>query len=142
MTTTWVLIADSSRARLFSVDRALAPLQEIQAFINPEGRAKPRDLVSDRPGRSAGNGPNLDYEVTPKRQQAILFAKEISEHLKSGRIGGLFRKLYIVAAPAFLGLLRDKLDAKTAERVVETVSKDLTQLEPARIRRHLPERLL
>ncbi|MFO1372594.1 MAG: host attachment protein [Candidatus Competibacteraceae bacterium] len=141
MTTTWVLIADSSRARLFSVDKALAPLQEVQAFINPEGRAKTQDLVSDRQGRSMGNGPNLDYDVAPKRRQAMMFAKAISEHLKNGRIGGMFRKLYIAAAPAFLGLLRGKLDAKTAELVVEMVNKDLTHLEPARIRRHLPERL-
>ena len=42
---------------------------------------------------------------------------------------------------AIYGLLRGKLDAKTAELVVETVSKDLTRLEPKQIRRHLPERL-
>lgn len=141
MTTTWVLVADSSRARLFSVEKALAPLQEIEAFINPEGRARTQDLVSDRQGRSPGNGPNMDYDIAPKRQLAIQFAKEISEHLKNGRITGLFSKLYIAAAPAFLGLLRDELDARTAELVVETVSKDLTQLEPKEIRRHLPERL-
>jgi len=141
MTTTWVLIADSSRARLFSVEKALAPLREIEAFVNPEGRTKTRDLVSDRQGRSAGNGPNMDYEVSPKRQQAMVFAKQISEHLKDGRVGGLFHRLYIAAAPGFLGLLRDKLDPRTAELVVDTVSKDLTQLEPEDIRRHLPERL-
>ena len=141
MSMTWVLIADSSRARLFCVDRVLAPLREIQGFVNPEGRAKNRDLVSDRQGRSPGNGPNMDYEVTPKRQQAIIFAKEISAHLKHGRIGGLFGRLYIAAAPSFLGLLRGKLDARTADLVVETVNKDLTQLEPKQIRRYLPERL-
>lgn len=141
MTTTWVLIADSSRARLFSVEKALAPLREIQAFVNPEGRAKTRDLVSDRQGRSPGNGPTMDYQVAPKRQQAMVFAKEISEHLKNGRVGGLFRRLYIAATPSFLGLLRGKLDARTADLVVDTVSKDLTYLEPGQIRRRLPERL-
>ena len=141
MTTTWVLIADSSRARLFSVEKALAPLREIQAFVNPEGRAKTRDLVSDRQGRSPGKGPTMDYQVAPKRRQAMVFAKEISEHLKNGRVGGLFRRLYIAATPSFLGLLRGKLDARTADLVVDTVSKDLTYLEPGQIRRHLPERL-
>ena len=141
MTTTWVLIADSSRARLFSVEKALAPLREIQAFVNPEGRAKTRDLVSDRQGRSPGNGPTMDYQVAPKRQQAMVFAKEISEHLKNGRVGGLCRRLYIAATPSFLGLLRGKLDARTADLVVDTVSKDLTYLEPGQIRQYLPERL-
>ncbi|MER2530552.1 MAG: host attachment protein [Candidatus Competibacter sp.] len=141
MSATWVLIADGSRARLFSVEKALAPLREIQSLINPEGRAKTRDLVSDRQGRSPGNGPNMDYDVAPKQQLAIQFAREISEQLRRGRVGGLFRKLYIAAAPAFLGLLRRHLDAKTAGLVVETVSKDLTRLASKQIRRHLPERL-
>ena len=32
-------------------------------------------------------------------------------------------------------------EVATAELVAETVSKDLTRLEPKQIRRHLPERL-
>src|SRR5512134_1979588 len=110
MTTTWILVADSSRARLFSVDKSLAPLQEVQNFIHPESRAKTQDLTSDRQGRSPGNGPNMDYDVEPKRQEAIVFAKELSEHLRNCRHQGLFKKLYIAAAPSFLGLLRTKLD--------------------------------
>lgn len=141
MTTTWILVADCSRARLFSVDKALSPLQEVQSFVHPEGRAKTQDLTSDRHGRSPGNGPNMDYDVEPKRQQAMVFAKELSDHLKSCRNQGLFKKLYIAAAPSFLGVLRNKLDSQTAQLVVEEVNKDLTQLDPVEIRRHLPERL-
>ncbi len=141
MATTWVLVADSSRARLFSADHACAPLREIGDYLNPQGRVRTRDLVADRHGRSSGNGPNLDDEVAPRRQLALLFDKCISAELKIGRASGLFRRLYIAAAPAFLGLLRDKLDARTADLVVETVNKDLTQLPSRRIRQHLPERL-
>ena len=141
MTATWILVADSSRARLFTVDKALAPLQELQNFVNLEGRAKTQDLTTDRPGRSPGNGPSMDYDVEPKRQLAMLFAKELSEHLKNSRHQGLFNKLYIIAAPTFLGLLRSKLDPQTAQLVGEEISKDLTRLDPVEIRRHLPERL-
>lgn len=141
MTATWILIADSSRARLFTVDNARAPLQEIESFSHPECRARTQDLISDKQGRSRDNLRNLDPDIEPKRQEAILFGKQLTEHLKDGRQKGLFKKLYIAAAPSFLGILRDKLDPQTAQLVVEEVNKDLTQLNPTEIRRHLPERL-
>jgi protein required for attachment to host cells len=46
-----------------------------------------------------------------------------------------------VAAPAFLGILRERLDASTRERVMLEVDKNLVQHGPAEIRAHLPERL-
>ncbi len=140
MSATWILVADSSRARLFSVNKALEPLNEIDSFSHPECRAKTQDLISDRQGRGADRG-NMDHEVEPKRQEAMSFAKQLSDHLRNGRTAGLFKKLYIAAAPGFLGLLRTKLDNPTAQLVVEEVNKDLTLLDPGEIRRHLPERL-
>jgi protein required for attachment to host cells len=83
----------------------------------------------------------MDYDVEPKRQEAMAFAKALSERLRSGRNDGEFDKLYIVAAPTFLGLLRNKLDIHTAQMLVGEVNKDLTRLDPAKIRSHLPERL-
>lgn len=141
MNAIWVLVADSSRARLFCAEKALAPLQEVQSFVHPESRVRTQDLVTDRQGRSMGNNRTMDHDVEPKKQEAMAFAKQLSEHLKNGRHQGHFKKLYITASPAFLGLLRDKLDPKTAQLVVEAISKDFTQLDPVQIRKHLPERL-
>ncbi len=142
MTTTWVLVADSSRARLFSADRGLGgPLLELADFTHPESRSKTQDLTTDRHGRSPGNGPNMDYDVEPKRQETMVFAKELSEHLREGRTQGRLEKLYIVAAPAFLGQLRNKMDAQTAQLIAGEINKDLTQFAPSEIRQHLPERL-
>jgi protein required for attachment to host cells len=122
------------------VERAGAPLREVEGFVHLASRAKTQDLTSDRQGRSLGTlGCNMDYDVTPKRQQALVFAKELSERLKIGRRLGQFARLYIAAAPAFLGLLRRKLDGKTSELIAGEVCKDLTQLQPALIRRHLPQ---
>ncbi len=83
----------------------------------------------------------MDYDVEPKRQEALVFAKELSEKLRSGRTQGKYNKLYIAAAPGFLGLLREKLDSHTSQLVAAEVNKDLTLLDPIDIRRHLPERL-
>ena len=50
----WVLVADSSKARILSAADRTAPLQEIQDLIFPEGRLREQDLVTD--GSGAGNG--------------------------------------------------------------------------------------
>lgn len=141
MTEAWILVADSSRAKLFKANKARTHLQEIGSFSHPECRARNQDLTSDRQGRSSDNLRMMDFDVEPKRQEAMSFAKELTEHLRSGRNKGLFQRLYIAASPGFLGILRDKLDSQTAQLVVEEVNKDLTQLDASEIRRHLPERL-
>lgn len=141
MTRTWVLVADSSRAKLFAADKPLAPLHEIESFAHPESRAKTQDLTSDRPGRSLDNKTFMDYDTEPKRQEAIVFARQLGDHLREGRNKGLYQKLYVVAPPQFLGILRDKLDSQTSELIAGELPKDLTQIKADEIRRHLPERL-
>ena len=46
------VVADRSRARLFSVATPKGPLEELEDLVHPEARAHERDLTSDRPGRS------------------------------------------------------------------------------------------
>ena len=48
--TTWVLVADNSRARIFSSDKPASVLQEIQDLTHPEARLHEGDLVTDRGG--------------------------------------------------------------------------------------------
>ena len=48
MADTWVLVADSARARVFEVTREDPTLREIAVFTNPEGRIAPRELRHDR----------------------------------------------------------------------------------------------
>lgn len=139
MTATWILVADASRARLFSVGKALEPLREISSFDRPGARAKTRDLLAG--SQCSGNGSGDLECAEPRRNEALTFARELTEHLRLSRVQGLFDRLYIAAAPAFLGLLRARLDSPTAQLVVNEVSKDLTQLAPDAIRKHLPERL-
>lgn len=139
MTATWILVADSSRARIFSANKAHQPLHEIGRFEHPEGRAKARDLLAEQQGNGSGSG---DLEcAAPRRNEALSFARELAEHLRMGRTQGQFERLYIAAAPTFLGLLRSKLDAPTSQLLVDTLDKDLTQLDADAIRKHLPERL-
>ena len=56
-----------------------------------------------------------------------LFAKEVTQHLTDARNSNKMEALILIAAPKFLGLLRDKLDKPTQKLVTHTISKDLTK---------------
>ena len=144
--TTWVVVADSSRARIFKAETALGPLQELAALAHPEGRLHAQDLTSDLPGRafdSSGLGGRhaMEQNIDPKENEALKFARQVAEYLENGQNANQFSKLVLVAAPKFLGYLRQSLSDRVVELVAWEIDKNLVQQNAEDIRRHLPERL-
>src|SRR5439155_1093209 len=56
MTTTWIIAADSSRARILQVTDREQRLDEIDDLLNPEGRVDDRQLTTDTHPRYSGHG--------------------------------------------------------------------------------------
>lgn len=141
----WVLVANSGNATLFTADSPTASLTELMNFDNPYARVKQMELGSDRPGRSFdshGEGRHaMAVEVEPKEQEQIRFAKLIVDRLEQGRVENAFERLVVVAAPAFLGLLRANFNAPLSSLLSLEIDKDYTALRPEELRTRLPERL-
>jgi protein required for attachment to host cells len=140
--TTWVLVADNSRARFFAAEKAASPLQEVRDLLYPEARLREGDLVTDKPGRdrNAVKGAHgVGTESSHKQDGADRFALEVCSELETARNGGAFRKLYVVAAPQFLGLLRKHQSSPLRQMVAGEVDKNLTTQDSAAIRKHLPD---
>lgn len=141
----WIVVADSATARIFAAATPTGPLEERATLAHPEGRMHEQELVSDLPGRtfdSVGAGRHKkEVEVGPKKHEAIKFAERIAQQLETGRVQGRYETLLLVAAPDFLGLLREKLGQQTAARVHLEIDKDLTKHDAGDIRQALPERL-
>jgi protein required for attachment to host cells len=145
MAKTWVVVADSSRARILMAEKPGMGLLEIDSLEHPEGRLHEQELTSDLPGRafdSGGQGRHvMGTSVEPKKQEAIKFAKLVADHLESGRTTGSFSRLYVIAPPAFLGQLRDHLST-SLERIVQgTIDKNLVAQDETAIRAQLPDYL-
>jgi len=144
-TTTWIVVADSSRARIFTVDKPLGPLQELESLTHPQARLHEQDLTTDLPGRSFDSGGEgrhaMSQNTSPKEQESLKFAKRIADHLEAARVDGQCDKLVIAAAPRFLGQLRQYLSTTTAALIEQEIAKNLTQHPVAEIRQLLPERL-
>jgi protein required for attachment to host cells len=145
MPSIWVLAANGARATIYSADSPLAPLVEVASLQHPEARMKEMELTTDRPGRtfdSFGKGRHAkSSEVGPKQTEEIRFAHEVASRLEQGRVEHSFERLVVVAAPAFLGHLRDSMSAPLASAVSLEIDKDYTALRADELRSHLPERL-
>jgi len=141
--TTWVLVADNSRARIFSVEKATSPLQEIRDFTHPEARLHEGDLVTDKSGRDRGpsSAHGIGADHVHKQDGAERFAATVCAELDAARASGTFKKLYVVAAPTFLGLLRKHQSSALKQTIGGEVDKNLAAQEPAIIRKHLPDYL-
>lgn len=143
--TVWIVVANRGVARLFQARQPAGPLEEMEAFIHPEARLHDQDLLADRPGRAfdrMGGGSHAEAPDTSlAEQETNNFALELSRFLLKGRTSGRFDGLMLIAAPAFLGSLRDRLDSPTRGRIMLEVAKNLVHLDAAALRQYLPERL-
>lgn len=143
--TIWVIVADNSRARFFTANKPAGPLTETQDLANPEARLHEGDLVSDKTGRdrnpSSSTTHGVGADASHKQEGADRFALAICEELDAARAAGTFHKLYILAAPAFLGLLRRHQSAALKQCIAAELDKNLAAQDPAAIRKYLPEYL-
>jgi len=128
---TWVMVANSSRARLFERRAAGSDLALVREFEHPESRAKGGDLVSDRPGHTAtdqGRRTALDPDTEPKRIAQEQFARELGHALEQGRVQNRYGGVVLVASAPFLGILRAQLPEGVRAQVREAIDKDYTAL--------------
>jgi len=147
---TRIVVADESEARFYDLERLDAPLQEVGRLTDPTARLHDRDLKSDRPGRVFDHAAGATQrrgsvshhatggERTPRKHAAAVFADRIADGLKSDRDQHRFEHLVLIAAPAFLGLLRAALPKAVGATIVAEIPKDLIHQPESAVRAHLP----
>lgn len=83
----------------------------------------------------------MEVEVSPHEHEQIRFAKLLMDRIEQGRLKNKFDRFVIVAAPAFLGLLRTNLNPTLSKLLSLEIDKDYTALKTDELRTRLPERL-
>ena len=145
MKKSWILVADSARARIFTTKSPTAPLEELKDLTHIAAKIHDQQLVTDLPGRHSNDtgigAHNYEPKVLPTEEEAIMFAKELAKELKQGFDHHEFEQLYLVAPAHFLGLLKKELDSKIARIVAHTEAKDVAKMSAEEIRKRLPEYL-
>ena len=135
MRTTWIVAADSARARIFEVEGVDTNFHELRDFVNEAGRERDQDLLSDakslfhdKGGRTQAphtGEPHVDAVL----HETELYAKQVCDYLEQARVEHRYDGLFLIAFPKFLGLLRENL-SKEAQRLIENeVPKEISALE-------------
>lgn len=128
---TWLLIADASKARIFSLHKArlFANPKSSDNFIligeytHDKSRLKKHELVTDRMGEF-GSGTFVEA-TSPKIFEAEQFALELLSHLEINRHH--YRDLIFVAPPTFMGLLCKHIPRELQKLITQQIEKDYTQ---------------
>lgn len=138
MLTTWVVVADSSRARFFLMQSRDEALLELEDMVHAEGRMHDQDELSDRQGGLAGGhgegGHPFAAPTEPKQHEMEVFAKQIAGRLEQGRVNHNYHRLILAAPPAFLGVLRQTLKPQVQEMVGSSLDKNLVAEDAEEIR--------
>lgn len=141
MHSTWVVVAASARARIFSVSGIGGKLHEIADLTHPRARLHDRELSSDRPGRSFdshGQGRHAMEGTTSARgHESHLFAVEIADYIDRGRREENFDSLILVALPKFLGQLRSALSKAARDVLVGELHKNLVEIDTETLVHHV-----
>jgi protein required for attachment to host cells len=144
MKLTWIIVADSSHARIFTAESPSSALEEIEGFTHGESRLQDRELTTDLPGRiksADGSGHALEQATDPKKHEADKFAHLLAKHLETAHNANQFKRLLVVAEPSFLGLLRNCLSEQIKKQICFELDINITRQSAEEIRKHLPEYL-
>lgn len=134
--TYWVVVADEARAVIYTRNTLHAPLAEYFSLENETARMKTGDLLSDRGGRSfdslgKGRHTMAKEKSSPKRHAAEAFAAQIAERIGRVMHDGSCRGYALIAAPRFLGLLRDALATACKVDPYKSIAKEVVGQDPA-----------
>lgn len=140
--TTWILVCDGARGRIFTQPRPLEPLSVVSSAEHPESHGHTRDLGSDKPGRTQDSShsgarhsmaPRVDWHAFEKTR----FAQEMAAVVEKAATAKAFDQLILVAPPRVLGDLRQALGSQAAALLAGDLDKDLTNLDGPEIAGHL-----
>jgi len=136
-----ILVADQAEAVFYDVAKLTGAPKEVGRISDPLARLHDRDLATDRPGRShesmGATRHSVQREETPRRTEALRFARRIARRLDDARRRDEFDQLVVVAGPPFLGLVRQQLSGPMRKRVAVEIRKDLVHSAPEVLARQL-----
>lgn len=123
-----VIVADEALAIFYRRTKRRSPLREHSRYENEAARARTEDLISDRGGRSfdshgQGRHTMAGDKDAPKQHLAEAFARQIAEQVASELHRGSCNGYALVAAPKFLGTLRNQLASRVNVEPYATIDK-------------------
>lgn len=145
--TYWILVADSSEAKLFAAEKINTEWKLLKEFNHPEGREKDTEIVSDKfgsfPNATTSGSSSWAEPTDPKEIEAENFARKIAQELNLGRAKSLYHKLILVAPPRFHGMINKHCNSHVLGLIIKRLEKNYIKLKDheliPKVREHLQE---
>jgi protein required for attachment to host cells len=139
--TTWIIIADGSRARI------LAPREEELGFdivsetTSAEAHVPSREIWADRPGHIQESGNSARHSIEPRHDphedRKVAFIREVASQLNVAAKEKRFDSLILFAPPRSMAELRERLDEGVRRKIKAAAPKDLTKVPLSELPSHL-----
>ena len=140
-TRTWILIADSGRARVLENLGPGKGAAEVAGLNFATELPATHDLVSDRQGRSFESASSTRHPLEPRSNPRDRLKHDFLADVASAidaRLGqNAFDRLIVVAPPHALGELRNMLSERVRAVVTGELAKDLTKTPDHELAQHL-----
>jgi len=134
MKRTWILVANSTRARCFEAGADHAGWELLGSFAAPGARAKGSELVSDRKGyEEIGHGrgsASMGQHSSPRELVRDEFARDLARFLNAGVATQRCSALVILASLPFLGRVKAHLSTTAEKALSSAIARDMTALDP------------
>lgn len=139
---TWILVADSRKAKIFEATKKNSGLTELAGFIHPHAESKLGDNPNGRAiGGHGGTRHGMEPQTLPKQVEVKEFAADLARYLEKEFSVHHFSELILVASPEFLGAVRGALNRNLQGAITHSINKDLTQSSPAELMSYVKDQL-
>ena len=133
MKSTWVLVCDAAKARVFEIRDGDSTWHVVELVLHEGSRNKASELVSGPSGTRSSEGRSVHHNAlapasSPKEVEKQGFAHTLAATLDQAMRSARFQKWVLVAPPHFLGLMKKELTSELEKHLVTAVAKDFNDL--------------
>ena len=133
---TYIIVADSHSARIFSKLNKKSPLEllhQLVADLDLKEHKKPTKTYSNDGTLRHGVEPHTD----PREVEKQHFAHEIINFIDHALKQNEFEDLILVAPPKMLGFLSNDLGEQLSKRVIKKIDKNITEMKIDELEKYL-----
>jgi protein required for attachment to host cells len=138
-----VMICDQSRARFFLRGNLSDTFLEVSDFINTREALRPGQMHTSEPGAMSAPAGHLSRKMPSEnsgyRHGWEVFARALMKTLGDYVGDDHWARIYIVAPPRFVGVLRQMMTDKVRDHLVREIHHNITMLNTGVIRKMLPD---
>lgn len=138
--TAWMVVADSTKARIFERGSAIGSFSEVKDLVHPiedkqlRGDAQ-RGIFAGMKGERHG----MEPPKSPADNAMHSFATEVADFLRQQYNAHRFTEIVLAAPPTFLGALRAEIGDDLKKAVVHSIDKNLVTCAPEDLEKYFTE---